>query len=174
MGKGLQRLLEEAVDSTDGKGGIVMEDGRQIASRLVPGIVFALTGPVPYKERKVLRRRGILRQDKQFAEDSRFHLVGRLVGKGDRKDMAVSVRIARGKEQTNVFVGEAEGLSGARRCFQDPYHLPQIILKSHHSQCSGTSVLRKGMEVSTISERVPESPSRTREANFALISWSWT
>ena len=129
VGEGAQRLLEELVDGGDGKGRIVVQDAAQltlsaVAERFRRG-----------EERRdevfvIVRRRRIRRQDVQFLQNAALHLVGGLVGEGHGEDVPIGLRILLHEEQADVFTGQVVGLPRTGRSFQNPDHLPQIILKS--------------------------------------------
>ena len=87
-GKGPEGLLEEAVDGTDGKGRVIVEDGIQVRCR--PLLQRFGRGEQGRHEFPVVR--GFFRMGRkavQLLEDTAFHLVRRLVREGDGQDGAV-------------------------------------------------------------------------------------
>ena len=106
-----------------------MEDGAQLPRRTSPE-VFPVRADGRDEILEIRRRLRIGRKDKQLLQDAALHLVRRLVGKGHGKDVAIGLGILFLQEQADVFAGQVVGLSRTGGGFQNPYHLPQIVLKS--------------------------------------------
>ena len=167
-GEGLEGLLEKLVDRADGEGAVIVQHVRQQARGPFPE-------PVRRTEffRKLLEIRGFLglmSQDVQFLEDPAFHLVGRLVRKRDGQDVPVGIPVVRTEQQGDVCFRQVVGLTRTGGGFQDPDHLPQMILKSQYPQVFRSSVRRIGSAGSAISASRSDRRSRTRRQKVGFIS----
>ena len=111
LGKGFQRLLEEAVYCAHGEGAVVVEDvEKNIFGLFLQSCLSREQGR--YEVLGVLgfsRLRGEL---VEFLEDPAFHLVGRLVRESHGKDVPVGSGILILQEEFYVSPGQVESLSG--------------------------------------------------------------
>ena len=111
-GEGAHDALEEAVDGADGEAGVVVEDEAQaLAGFFRPGVVAA-------------------RECVQGFDHALFHLVGRLVGKGDGEDMLVALLVAR-EQQVDVFLRQPVGLTAAGRGFHHLHRFRRMFYRLH-------------------------------------------
>ena len=108
-GKGFQRLLEKLVDRTDGEGPVIVEHVHQQARRPLADLLHRREFRQEFLD--IGRLRGLMREDIQFLEDTAFHLVRRLVGKGDRQDVPVGITFLAAQQQLNIGLGQVVRLA---------------------------------------------------------------
>ena len=171
--KGLQGMLEEAVDGADRERTVVVEYVTQHLR--CPDAQFFNGSGLRKQVLKIRGGHGVLRKDMEFLEYPGLHLVSRLVGEGDCKNMPVRVPVLFPQDKSEICLGKVVGLSRPCRCFHYPYHLPQIILKSQFLQISVSSVrFHSPVSREEISRRSCLTPSSASRRNSPLRGTSFT